>query len=515
MRNEWVSDNMTGIAIVRVSSRKQESGISHETQESDIREYCERNGINLVEVRRMVESAKPYADRKKYTAAITHAVANDIRHVLFYMFDRESRNLTDNEANEKLVKAGVICLHYVRDNKVLHKDSAETDFFMRDIQAVTNKQFIRNLTGKVMDAMQKKAESGWFPSNHVPLGYVVAREKNAEGKERKRGLAYPVRDPNENNVRWVIREFELRAQGLSFQAIRDQIVAEGICPPSKAKSYNKSSVEQRTSHPFYAGRFCWQGVWYDGKHELIVPQSLVAAVQSVKRGIRTIRRDAEHGVFGGGWLKCAECGCNIMYDPKKKTLARDGSVVTHHYYHCSNGKKMHPTMAGLNITEAELWEQFDKIVESIELTPEIAKKVANALNAGHKSVVAAASAEIEREKAHIKECEAKEDNAYDNLMKGVLDQDSFKRQITRFRDERKIATLKLQDAQGRINGGFSENMQSTFELSKHAKTLYKSRSAYERRFFLEKVLSNQVLRKRTIEYCLRKPFEEIMKCREM
>ena len=317
MNREWLGDNNNAVAIVRKSSKEQ-SSISHETQESEIRSYCERNGLRLKDenIFRIVESAKNSDERKKYGAAINSALARDMRHVLFYMYDRESRNLTDNEKNEKLVKAGLICLHYVRENKVLYKDSPESEFFIRDVQAAANKQFIRNLTVKVVDAMKQKATTGWWPSNNVPLGYATRKVRDEKGKELKRGTTV-ARDPDENRVRWVQREFELRAKGYSFRAVRQGVIDEGFVPIDEIRGYRIGSIEKRIKNPFYTGKFLWRGVEYQGKHELIIPPAVFNAAQRVGRGFQRRTFDPENGVFAGGWLKCGLCGCHVIYDPKK------------------------------------------------------------------------------------------------------------------------------------------------------------------------------------------------------
>lgn len=506
MQNEWASDNMNGLAIVRVSSRRQEGGISHETQEKDIQEYCERNGIRLKEVIRLVESAYKDENRKKYTAAINKAVTHNIRHVLFYMFDREARNTTDTERNEKLIKADVVCIHYVRENKVLYKGSPDSDFFMRDVQAVTNKHYSRNLSTKVQDAMKQKAEGGWYPSNHVPLGYIVVRYKDENGRDLG---SRPVRDPNEQNVKWVQREFELRAQGLSFEEIRKQIIAEKLIPSHKIKGYSKGSVEYRISNVFYEGKFTWQGIVYEGKHDTIIPPHILEQARQGRKRLWSLRPEAEHGIFGGGWIRCAECGCHIVYAHKRKTY-RSGKVGAFHLYHCTNGRHQHDSMAGRYISEEELWTQLEVAVDRISIAPELAKTVADALNGAHKKGIATATIEIERGKAAIKEAEQKEDKAYDQLNAGVLDQEGFKRQVSRFREERRQANDRMQAAQTQISASFKETAESTLELCKHAKRLYLSRSPVEKLKLIQSIVLNPTLRGRRVEYSLRKPFQAVV-----
>lgn len=504
--SDWLNDNKRGLGIVRVSSRRQEGNISHETQEAEIRAYCDRLGIRLEAVLRIVESAKDSDARKKYAEAIARALTDDVRHVLFYMYDREARNMTDSERNEKLVKAGLLCIHYVREMKVLHKDSSDSDFFIRDVQAVTNKHFSRNLSSKVNDAMRQKAETGWYPSNQLPLGYALQRAKDEHGREMKRG-AIVVRDPNERRVRQVVREFELRAEGQTFEQIRESIIAEGFIPLERASQYRANVIEARISNPFYTGCFVWQGQMYPGKHEKIVPEHLILAARAVARGRRPKPRDlAGNGCLAGGlWIRCS-CGCAIVYEPVRKQY-RNGTRQTFHYYRCTNGKKVHERR--LYVREELLWRQFEGAVDAIQLPAAVAGEIAQALNESHRMYVAKATARILELKRQIKDLEATEDRDYQHFDQGVIDADFFRRQRSKLREKRADLTRELERAQSAAAGGYRETAATVVELAKCAKDLYLSRSPLERREFLEKLVSNPILEGASLRYDLKKPFRTL------
>lgn len=238
------NQNKKSIAIVRVSSKRQEGNSSHEIQEDKIRRYCSDNGLELVEIRKIVESAKRSDFRKKYSDAIHFALSKKVFHILFYMNDREARNLTDSEKNEILVREGKVVIHYVNDNKVFHQNSSSSDFLSRDINAVMNKNFSRVLGEKVNDSMRKKASDGWYPGNHPPLGYIHQKQVDAYGKIQKRGTII-VPDPDPRRRRQVQREFELRAQGLSIELIREKVIAEGLVERLKIPQYSKHGIESR------------------------------------------------------------------------------------------------------------------------------------------------------------------------------------------------------------------------------------------------------------------------------
>ena len=255
---EYEKGNRQAVAIVRVSSLRQRDNSSHDTQEKEIREYCEEEGLDLVRVAPLVESAKDSKGRKKYQAILRDAFAKKIRHIVYYMFDRESRNLTDIENIENLIRADHVVVHYVRDRKVFHKGSADSDFFMRDMQAMSNKQFVRNLRAKSTDSQMKKALEGHYPGNKAPLGYAIVKIKDSAGRERKRGTTLG-QSADPTDVKWVCREFELYGQGLSFNAICTQCIAEGLVLAVKQKSYRANSVEKREKNPIYFGAFRWSG----------------------------------------------------------------------------------------------------------------------------------------------------------------------------------------------------------------------------------------------------------------
>ena len=507
----WMGDNKKALTIIRKSSKEQ-SIVSHETQEAEIRSYCESHGLTLDDqhIYRIVESAKDSDNRKKYAAAIQTALSQGIRHILFYMYDREARNLTDNERNEKLVKADLIVLHYVRENKVLHRESSDSDFFIRDVQAAANKQYVRNLTVKVVDAMKQKAAMGWYPSNNVPLGYSTKKMTDENGRYLKRGATVGV-SPNEKFVRWVQKEFELRAQGYSYRDIRQAIIDEGFVPPEKEKKYRIGAIEQRLKNVFYAGRFFWRGIEYEGKHPLIIPPEIFRAAQRVGRGFKKRNFGTDHGLLADGFLHCAECGCRIIYDPKIKTAKTTGKKTTYHYYHCSNGRMAHISQAGMNVSEDKLWEQLEHAVDAISLTPEFAKKVANALNETQRKTTASGARKITELKDAVRQLEAREDQAYDNMERGNIDAEAYQRQVKRFRAERRELNEAIQAVKSDMEGGFRETALSTLELCKEAKSLYKTRSVAERADFIKKLVSNPRLNNGSIEFNLKKPFGVLAK----
>jgi len=504
-----MTNKTKAVAFLRVSSNRQKDNTSHETQESEMLKYASENALDIVQIFRLTESAKNSAARVKYREGLGWARKNKVRHVLFYIFDRETRNLTDNEENENLVRAGDMVIHYVKEHKIYHAQSSDSDFFLRDVQAVTNKHYIRQHRTKVIDAMRTKAESGHYPGNHPPLGYV-----NVRIKDTRRGTVI-IKDPDAKKLRQVQREFALRAEGFSCDQIRECIIQEGFISPLKTSNYSRSGIEKRLRNSFYYGKFIWQEKEYDGKHELIIGKRVLDLVaKSFRHGNYQRKQVGEHGVFAGGWLKCADqkCGCNIVYDPKTKAIVKTGAPKIFHYYRCTNGRRVHKSIRHAN--ESKLWAQFEGALDAITIDDVLAEEISARLNQSFASLRRERKAEIDRYRGLLTSLEAREDEAYADRKSGVLDESMYARQIAKIREERKRYTDALELASDHLDDVALETAQSTIELAKEAKTLWLSRSAQERVEFLNLILSNRVLDGITVRYELRKPWSTLKEIKE-
>ena len=78
--------------------------------------------------------------------------------------------------------------------------------------------------------------------------------------------------------------------------------------------------------------------------------------------------------------------------------------------------------------------------------------------------------QIEAYKEVLKALGASEDKVHDSLYEGILDRESFKRQVDRVRNERLNLATQLERVQLNFNGAYKETAKSIIELATNLKS---------------------------------------------
>ncbi len=500
------------ILLCRISDPKQEDGYSLAAQRKYGLAYGEANGFTLAtEPFSFVETASAPDRRSKFDEVLKFIGRYAIKskeplHLVVEKKDRLTRNFTSQEKLQLWVMAGKLVIHYYKDKKIVDENSSPADIFNDDIQTAVAKYQSLNTKREVKKGMTEKAAQGWLPG-YAPLGYINVRVGTENRHGRKEAQIHV--DHDERNVRAAKRVYQLRATTqLSYLQIAKQIVAENILPPEKAKTFSKTAVEKILKNPFYAGRYQWQGEWYMGKHEVIIPQEYLEAVHDRPRGAYSRRPS---GLLSG-FLTCAEpaCGCMVLYDPKKKTL-NSGEIRQHKYYHCSDGKRFHRDSGRkqVNVTEEHLFDEFLKPVCAVSISQQLAEAISTLLRKSHEKAIAANRRTMAGFEQALKALENKEDELYADLKKGLFNEDSYHRRIKTVRDERSYYTAQLKKGQDEIITAFYHTSDKILELAKNAESLWIERTPQERVEYAKNILSNQALDGPNLIYELKKPFKVI------
>lgn len=497
----WLGTNRRAIAIVRVSSKKQRDNNSPGVQREGISAYSRGVGLELVRVEEFHESAKRSKDRRKFHALLERARQEKIGHLIFWVWDRTTRNATDAEIMEEDVRDGVFVVHVAHEHKVLHRDSSESDWLTADFNTLTAKQYSRDLRRRSIESMTAKAEKGWYPTV-APFAYLNTRDK-----DQPIALA----DWGRDVVRSMALDLRVK-QGLSLEAIAEAMRADARIPARSRSRFRgvgrKEAVSRILNDVIYRGDFVWREKQYTGKHEAVFSREEWEAIQATFGQRASQRTHRAEGLFSRPDLRlhCAVCGCLVVFEPKRKRERE------YRYYHCTNGRKQHVGSIA-NITEDSILDQLGSAVDAISLTEDLAAAIADALSATHRRAQAMKAQEVARFKTTLADLDEKEDRLYDRLDAGAIDSEAYRRQRERLRAERDALSMKLRDADVETDGAYLVTARRVLELSKSAKRLWESRSHEERRDLLAKVLQNPLLDGRSVRYDLKKPFRVLSEMR--
>ncbi len=498
------------IVLSRISDAKQEDGYSLDVQERLGLEYSQKKGFHILETFRFVETGSKVNKRNKFDAMMDFIKAQIAKqksgialHLIVEKPDRLTRNFTNKEQLQFFVLTGGLQIHYYKDRRIVDKNCSPADVFTDDMMTSVSKYIALNIAREVKKGLLEKARNGWYPA-HPPAGYKYTRD-GVVGKHGRKEARIIV-DPELKPI--VYRVFELRAMHKkSYEAISAMVREEFQHARDKKNKFVRTSVEYILLNPFYRGRYFWAGEEFEGKHELFIPPSWIEIAQGKMRG--TPKNMHPLGAFSY-LLTCAVpgCGCQIIYDPKKKKIRSSGEEREYHYYHCTDGKKVHRSL-GLrqaNISEAELWEQFKTAVQEITLTDDLANEVATRIDELSFNEAERAKQQYMANKERLELLLRKQDQLYDDYTKQLIDEDDFRRLKAKTKDEIHLLKNTLENDYQSAQQLVRERLKFTLELAKGAESNWNLATPSDRIVLLKNVLSNFSLDGLNVRYDLKKVF---------
>lgn len=293
---------------VRVSSEKQADKISPETQESDCRDLCERQGYVVVEVysetekyrvgRRMVEPSGTRSDRPQLQRMLADVDAGKLDVLVAWREDRLYRgaNRARAELSER-VKAGAVTIELAKE--------------IYDPTVAAVKAWA---AGVELDAKHDRFMMGMAARLAHGNGWISCAYGHCLNKEDARVEADPEEAP------WVTAIWKGYADGLEVIQIRRQLI-EGGAPQrrhqegARTPKWNKTVIYRILRNPsYYTGK---QVIKWDCKtYEIPVPVLVDAeTARRVEERLRASKahpvRNLKHDYLVSGLAYCAACDLKL------------------------------------------------------------------------------------------------------------------------------------------------------------------------------------------------------------
>ncbi|MGW7862792.1 cassette chromosome recombinase CcrB [Staphylococcus xylosus] len=381
---------------IRVSTEKQVMGYSIEGQITQIEQYCQFNGYELVDI---------YADRgisgKSMNRPELQRMLNDAKNgkldcVMVYKTNRLARNTSD-------------LLTIVEE---LHRQNVE--FF-----SLSERMEVKNSTGKLMlqilasfseferntileniyAGQHQRALEGYYQGN-LPLGYNNIPDNKKE---------LMINQHEANIVKYI---FESYAKGHGYRKIANALNHKGYVT-KKGNAFSISAVTYILSNPFYIGKiqFAKYKDWNDkrrkglndkpviaeGKHTPIISQELWDKAQARKKQVS--QKPQVHGKGTNlltGILHCPNPQCNAPMAASNTTnTLKDGTKKRIRYYSCSNFRNKGSKVCSANSVRADVIEKYvmDQILEIVK-SDKVIKQVVERVNQENRVDVAALNHDI-------------------------------------------------------------------------------------------------------------------------
>ena len=351
------------VLYARKSTESEERQVlSIDSQVKEMLELAERDGLEVVEIRRESHSAKESGQRPVYKEILEDVRRGRFNGILTWAPDRLSRNAGDLGSIVDLMDQQL--LMEIRTYGQQFKNSPNEKFLLM-ILCSQAKLENDNKSINVKRGLRTRVEMGLWPGP-APTGYM--KEKRMDRKCET--LLDPERAP-------IIKKmFEKVAyEHWSGRKIYNWLKFDLNLRTAVGKKHlSLGNIYKVLDNTFYYGVFEYprrSGNWYTGKHDPIVTKELFDLVQAqIKSNV--LRVENKEFAFTKMML-CGLCGSGISADEKFKKL-KNGGVARYVYYGCTKARGV-DCKCGYT-EEKEVIKQFNELIEKINLNEiEVKEKI--------------------------------------------------------------------------------------------------------------------------------------------
>lgn len=335
------------------TEQDEKQALSIDSQVKEMLQIAEREGLEIIDIRRESHSAKDSGQRPVYMELLEDIRRGRFNAILTWAPDRLSRNAGDLGSLVDLM-----------DQKLLleirtygqHFRNSPNEKFLLMILCSQAKLENDNKSINVKRGLRTRCEMGLWPSV-APTGYLNEKRVDRKG--------HVLIDPERGHI--IKQMFEKVAyEKWSGRKVYHWLKFElNFKTAAGNKNLTYSNVYLILQNTFYYGVFEYprnSGNWYTGKHEPLITKELFDQVQQQIRS-HVIKVEDKEFAFTR-LITCGLCGSGVCADEKFKKQ-KNGNVHRYCYYGCTKSKDRN-CIAGY-INETDLIEQFAILMDTIDL----------------------------------------------------------------------------------------------------------------------------------------------------
>ena len=327
--------------------------LSIDSQIKEMTDAANKEGLEIVEIRRESHSAKESGQRPVFQQLIVDIKAGKFNGIIAWDPSRISRNAGDLGSIVDLMDSKRLADIRTHGQRFTNSPN---DKFMLMILCSQAKLENDHKGENVKRGLRAKCEQGYRPGVS-PIGYL--HDKYAD-KGQKRITLDPERAPIMKQM------FEkVGYEDASGRDIYTWLVDIGFTARS-GKRVALSGIYMMLKEPFYYGEFEYpvkSGKWYKGAHEPIITKELFLKAQANLQAPPKRHPGTKEFDFTR-LFTCGACGSGITADEKFKSC-KDGTKHRYVYYVCTRFKDKY--CKEKPIREEELVRQLHRIIDKVDI----------------------------------------------------------------------------------------------------------------------------------------------------
>lgn len=346
--------NIKYVLYARKSTEQDErQALSIDSQIKEMLAVAEREGLDIIDIRRESHSAKESGQRPVFKELLEDVRRGRFNGILTWNPDRLSRNAGDLGSVVDLMDQRLLVEIRTYGQ---HFHNSPNEKFLLMILCSQAKLENDNKSINVKRGLKTRVEMGLWPSP-APTGYL--KEKRMDRK------CETLIDPDRGHIIKKIYE-KVAYEKWSGRKVYNWLKFElNFKTAGGNKNLTLSNVYMLLQNHFYYGVFEYpkkSGRWYQGKHEPLITKELFDLVQTQVKS-QFVRAESKEFAFTK-LMECGLCGSGITADEKFKKQ-KNGNTHRHVYYGCTKARDKN--CKGGYINEVVLIEQFVGLMDTIDL----------------------------------------------------------------------------------------------------------------------------------------------------
>jgi len=331
----------------------EKQALSIDSQVKEMLAIAERDGLEIVDIRRESHSAKDSGQRPVFKEILADIRRDRFNGILAWAPDRLSRNAGDLGSVVDLMDENHLV--EIRTYGQQFRNSPNEKFLLM-ILCSQAKLENDNKSINVKRGLKTRVEMGLWPAP-APTGYL--KEKRMDRKcetliDPDRGPIIKKMFENVAYEKWSGRKI--------YHWLKFDLNMRTACGN---KNLTLGNIYMLLQNPFYYGVFEYpkkSGNWYNGKHTPLITKELFDMVQAQVKS-QIIKSESKEFAFTK-LMVCGLCESGITADEKFKKQ-QNGNIHRYVYYSCSRSKDKACKCGYLE--EKELIKQFEELLQKIDL----------------------------------------------------------------------------------------------------------------------------------------------------